>query len=128
MENNITQEFLDKADAANSVEELISFAKENEIDISEEEAKMLFDKIHAESGELSDDELEDVSGGLRSRGKLIVTAFKKIGTCWKCKKCGGGINNKLDTHRCPNDNLTTPNCLNCANCTYERALWLCNVK
>lgn len=127
MENNITQEFLDKADAANSVEELISFAKENEIDISEEEAKMLFDKIHAESGELSDDELEDVSGGLRSRGKLIVTVFKCC-TSWRCKECGGEINNKLDTHRCPNNKLTLVNCTNCANCTYERALWLCNVK
>ncbi len=49
-------------------------AKENNIEL---EAKAIdAEEAVSEAKELSDDDLEDVSGGLRSRGKLIVTAFK----------------------------------------------------
>ena len=59
---NFTPEQLTKAKAAKSAEELLALAKESGIEMTEEEAKNLFAKLHAE-GELADDELGNVSGG-----------------------------------------------------------------
>ena len=59
---NFTAEQLAKAKSAKSVEELLAFAKENEYPLTEEEAKSYFEKWHTE-GELSDEELENATGG-----------------------------------------------------------------
>ena len=60
--NNLTPELIAKAKAAKSAEELLELAKENGVELSEEEAKTCFEQLHANS-EVSDDELEAVSGG-----------------------------------------------------------------
>ena len=60
--NNLTPELIAKAKAAKSAEELLELAKENDVDLTEEEAKTCFDQLHS-NAELSDDELEAVSGG-----------------------------------------------------------------
>jgi hypothetical protein len=60
--NNLTPELIAKAKAAKSAEELLVLAKENNIELSEEEAKTCFEQLHA-NVEVSDDELEAVSGG-----------------------------------------------------------------
>ena len=52
-----------KAKEANSVEELITLAKENGIELNEEDAKKYFEQLNAKKGELSDDELDCVAGG-----------------------------------------------------------------
>ena len=52
-----------KAKEAKSVEELIVLAKENGIELTEENAKMYFEQFNAKKGELSDDELDAVAGG-----------------------------------------------------------------
>ena len=59
---NFTQEQLAKAKAAKSAEELIALAKENGMEMTDDEAKKYFAELHKE-GELSDDELNNVSGG-----------------------------------------------------------------
>lgn len=56
------KELLEKARQTNSPEELLALAKENNYPMSEEEAKDYFEKLH-KSGELSDDELDNVAGG-----------------------------------------------------------------
>ena len=60
--NNLTPELIAKAKAAKNTEELLELAKENGVELSEEEAKTCFEQLHANS-EVSDDELEAVSGG-----------------------------------------------------------------
>ena len=60
--NNLTPELIAKAKAAKSAEELLELAKENGVELSEEEAKTCFEQLHA-NAEVSDDELEAVSGG-----------------------------------------------------------------
>ena len=60
--NNVTPELIAKAKAATSAEELLELAKENGMELSEEEAKTCFEQLHA-NAEVSDDELEAVSGG-----------------------------------------------------------------
>lgn len=99
MENNITAELIEKAKGAASAKELLALAKENGIEMTEEEAAAYFetlngngelsDKTLNRSGELSDEELDNVSGGGchdPSNGALRVTK----GYCcqvWKCQ-CG----------------------------------------
>ncbi len=74
----LDEKMLEKAKNAKSVEELLSLAKENGIELTVEEAKTYFAKLNAKSGELADDELDDVSGGekcgtIYSEGRPLVT-------------------------------------------------------
>lgn len=55
-------EQLAKAKATKSVEELLAYAKEVGYALTEKEAKVFFEQWNKE-GELSDEELENVSGG-----------------------------------------------------------------
>ena len=57
-----TVEQTKKAKTAKSAEELFALAKENGIEMTEEEANKYFADFHKE-GELSDEELDNVSGG-----------------------------------------------------------------
>ena len=59
---SFTNEQILKAKAAKSAEELLALAKENGVELSEEEAAKYFTEWHKE-GELSDDELDNVVGG-----------------------------------------------------------------
>ena len=59
----MNEEMIAKAKEAKSVEELIALAKENGVELTEEEAKTYFEQLNAKKGELSDDELDNVSGG-----------------------------------------------------------------
>lgn len=129
MEN---KDLLDKARQANSPEELLAIAKENDYPLDAEEAKTLFERLH-NSGELSDDELDNVSGGgcHAKDGRLIVTTRYACEE-FRCKACGKRIgaqrkclNNKY--HRCSaSDGMGWDNCDNCMNCSYEHGIWYCN--
>ena len=59
---NLTPELIAKARAAKSAEELLALAKENGIEMTEEEAKICFDQLHTNAA-ISDDELEAIAGG-----------------------------------------------------------------
>ena len=60
--NNLTPELIAKAKAATSAEELLELAKENGIELTEEEAKTYFAQLNA-NGAVADDELDAVAGG-----------------------------------------------------------------
>lgn len=62
MNNNLTPEQMRMASEAKNPEELAALAKENGIDLSAEQANAYFERLNA-SGELSDNELDNVSGG-----------------------------------------------------------------
>ena len=57
-----TDEMLEKAKTAKSAEELLEMAKAENIEISAEEAAKAFAELN-KTGELSDDELDNVAGG-----------------------------------------------------------------
>lgn len=108
----LTPELMKKAEAAKSPEELLSIAKENGIeDFTEENAKAYFAQLH-KSGELSDDELDNVAGGgcHYKDGRLVTTMSNR------CK--GWELNTKW--------NMTSRSCYTCKYYTYEHGLWLCN--
>lgn len=60
--DNINREQMEMARNAESIEEVISLAKEQGYDISESEAGKIYEYLHRH-GELSEEELNSVSGG-----------------------------------------------------------------
>ena len=58
----LTKELIEKAKTANTAEELLEMAKAENIDLSEEEAEKAFAELN-KTGELSDEELNNVAGG-----------------------------------------------------------------
>ena len=117
------EELIRKAEAAKNVEELMALAKENGIEFSEEDAKAYFEMKR--SGELSDDSLENVSGGAAYTvigGYLIVTRYHECAR-WACPKCGLAANwcqNGITVHICPgrhNQDFGTG--ISCMNCKYQ---------
>lgn len=77
---NFTPEMIEKAKTAKSAEELLSLAKENNIEVTKEEAKAYFEQLNPASGELSDDELDTVSGGEKN--------FDTVPALVQCRVCG----------------------------------------
>ena len=57
------KELIETARKAGSPEELLAFAKKNGVEMTGEDAKNYFDQLHPKTGELSDDELDNVAGG-----------------------------------------------------------------
>lgn len=67
MKNLITPKLMELAVRAGSIEELMRLAKENDVELAEADAAVYFEKLQGEkavpNGEISDDELDNVSGG-----------------------------------------------------------------
>ena len=110
----MNRELIAKAKATESPEELMALAKENDIELTEENAKAYFEQLNPPKGELSDAELDNIAGGgcYSKDGRLVVSALHK------CNNFSGirGIRN--------NDEYAE--CCNCRHCSYEKGLWLCN--
>ncbi len=69
----MNEELIAKARQADSPEEIMKIAEENDIEMCKEEAESIYKQLHT-SGEMSDDELEGVAGGCSKDGKTIVTS------------------------------------------------------
>lgn len=59
---NFSVELVEKAKQTKSAGELAALAKENGVEMTVEEANAYYEKLHS-TGELADDELDNVSGG-----------------------------------------------------------------
>lgn len=59
----LNKELAAKAKEAKTPEELMALAKEAGIELTEESAASLFERLNSEASELSDSELDNVSGG-----------------------------------------------------------------
>ena len=60
---NFSSERIEKARQAKNAEELLALAGENGVEMTAEEATAYFAKLNPASGEMADDELENVAGG-----------------------------------------------------------------
>ena len=68
-----TDELIAKAKQAKNPEELLALAKENGVELTEESAKAYFNQLNPKTGELADDELDNVAGGgCHNGGRLVV--------------------------------------------------------
>ena len=85
---NLTPELIAKAKTVASADELLLLAKENGIEISEEEAKAYFAQING-NGIVADDELDLVAGGCDTtvfyHGEKVRLKIKR------CKECNSSI-------------------------------------
>ena len=59
----LNKELVARAKEAKTSEELMALAKEAGIDMTEESAALAFEQLNSKTGELSDSELDNVSGG-----------------------------------------------------------------
>ena len=102
---NFTPELIAKAKAAKTAEELIELAKDNNMELTEEEAKTYFEQLNA-NGAVSDDELDGVAGGsflgisCPSEDEEEQTPASKenkpVGRCPHCGSTNIGIYVNLD--------------------------------
>lgn len=129
-DHTLSPELIEKAKTAKTAEELLALAKENGIEMTQESAAICFAQLNPPSGDLTDDELENVSGGgCYSKGQLVVTNFHSCDH-WVCEDCGGTDwkweyinegNNKV--HRCYGS-AVAPGCAHCKYMKYN-GLQLC---
>lgn len=77
----MNEELVMKAKAVKSAEELMALAKENGMELTEEEASAYLGQLN-KSGELSDEELDSVSGGGCGRGSDLLQDG------YQCPQCG----------------------------------------
>ena len=88
---NISKELLEKARTANSAEELLAMAKAESVELTEEQPEKAFAELH-KSGELSDDELDNVAGGCGGE-EIPEPKYKEGDLVWisggfACHTCG----------------------------------------
>ena len=90
---NLKPEMIEKAKVAKSAEELLTLAKENNVEMTADEAKIYYAQLNPKSGELDNDELETVVGGCggsKDSGgdvKDVVTLYNEVSGL-ACPKCG----------------------------------------
>ena len=90
---NLTQELIKKAKMAKSAEELLSLAKEDGVEMTVTEAAAYFAQLNPKSGELDDDELDNVAGGACAGGEANNKDLFPVGSKIRykylnCKRCG----------------------------------------
>ena len=84
---NLTPEMIEKAKAAKSAEELFALAKENNVEMTADEAKTYFAQLGPKSGELDDDDLDAVAGGGCARTEQANNAQDAVSNM-PCPRCG----------------------------------------
>lgn len=80
---NFTPEMIAKAKSTECAEELLNMAKAGGLELTPEDAKVYFEMLNPKTGELSDDELDAVSGGgckSKKSGRTVVTNYCKCFT------------------------------------------------
>jgi len=115
---NFNEEAIAKAKQAKSVEELLALAKESGVEMTAEQAQDIFAQFNQKSGELADDELDNVAGGgcYNEEGYLIVSGSYICGfyTC----PCGS---TETTMSRISGRNIFCSVCgrdYGCGNCSY----------
>lgn len=87
---------IEKAKQTRSAEELLALAEENSIELTREQAQVYFAQLNPQSGELADEELDNVAGGgscdsgvktYDLNGYLNVAGTDFCNTYWTCV-CG----------------------------------------
>ena len=120
---NMKPEMIEKAKAAKSAEELLALAKENNVEMTADEAKTYFAQLSPKSGELDDDDLDNVAGGVSgcksSDNYVADNTLVRVINGDVCPKCGGTVGNFfLQDHSMP-DQVACKNCNGVISKKYE---------
>lgn len=140
----MTHEMIEKAKQAKTTEELLVLAKENGMEMTEEEAKAYFEQLHPTTGELSDDELDNVSGGgcTTNGGYTTVTSELKcfngqyLENFWQTKYANGELSDVYMRYNTSNASLrktwkkncsSEGRCGRCAHLEFNGGIGYCGV-
>ena len=130
MENKFTPELIEKAKSAKTPEELLSLAKENGVELTEESAAAYFEQLNPKTGELADEELDNVAGG-GCFGSDPYDTCMADGYClfdYVCNRCGTrGIDSSTGVLRCSGCFASDPRCRNCRNSIGSGSVLKCKV-
>lgn len=88
----LSPELLAKAKEAKSADEIIALAKENNIEITGDDAEKYYANLHTE-GELADNELDNVAGGC---GDEEPSSLDIDDSHPRCTKCGSDLQYRQD--------------------------------
>lgn len=99
-----SQEQMEKAAKAKTVEELVTIAKTDGINLSNDDAKKYFSMLNTKEGEISEEELSNVAGGTcYSNGVHGPDGFKKYAIVSPLNQCKiVEINGYRNCACCPN--------------------------
>ena len=86
--HNISPNLIEKAKTAKSAEELLEIAKENNVEMTAEEADTYFAQLTPKSGELSDDDLDNIAGGACA-SSVRAGDNVRVKSGETCQICGG---------------------------------------
>ena len=77
---------------------MLAIAQENGVEMDAESAQAYFEQLHQPTGEVSDDELDEVAGGAcyRGDGRMVTTVGNSCRS-WRCKQ----HNKKMDSDHRP---------------------------
>ena len=112
----LSNDLIAKAKQAKTAEELLTLVKESGMEMTEESAKAYFEQLSSKTGELADDELDNVSGG--ACGTTYYEACMANSYCsdYICSRCGSrGIIVRNGELRCSGCLAYNPRCWNCMN-------------
>ena len=84
---NFNAEMIEKAKVAKSAEELLDLAKENNVEMTADEAATCFAQLGPKSGELNDDDLDNVAGGACASTEQARDAQDAVSSM-PCPRCG----------------------------------------
>ena len=121
---NFNAEMIEKAKAAKSAEELLELAKANNVEMTADEAATYFAQLNPKSGELGDDELDEVAGGGCSDGRRVVDMGGRCHTSFECKN-GCGHNVDMIEEKCRVCGAEW-RCYNCVSVSFEGGKMYCN--
>lgn len=146
----MNQELFNQVKEAKSPEELKGIMISNGIeDFSDAAAQKYFDYLNMDSGEISDEELEQAAGGCKKGGRTVVTVLNSCNH-WRCDACNFDLKPQrpskvgLDPRASylPEEALQgcqgigiadfddpayhRHHCNCCYYCSYEGGMWYCN--
>ena len=85
-------ELMQQAKTAADADALLALAKANGVELTPAQAKKYYDQLNPKMGELEDDDLDAVAGGLGGcNGSKMPTVATASCTRWTCRTCGGTI-------------------------------------
>lgn len=121
----ISKELMNKAKGAKSAEELFALAKENGVDVSQEEVKRFFEKQPG-TGALADEELDNVAGGGLCDPDYERPAAVEIGRAADgaavCPQCMGGLSYGTNQEDPAGDKYDPVSCYKCG--LHFRHYWI----
>jgi len=117
------QQSVEKARKATSAEDLAKIARQEGVTLSKEDAEKYYSELHPEEGELSDSELNNVSGGSCYSTATLAKEYAQVS---KASTCGNYSTDGWSAFSSGSDEKT---CLNCSHATTSTtSVYFCKLR